>query len=495
MKLFRPRKKWILTAMGLFLTLLILKIVLFFTAKPKITVDYVAEYNSLTYPQNYDPNNNAADDYQRAFNAFVEMPSQVRAATRRPLLESYKKISEKDYLEMLYREPNKLERLIGTLVQVDWPMDFNDADQNALRQWMALNEQAFEFYRTASRKPYYWLERYTKKEDNYIGNILFPEDGNLLDMTEAIIWNAKLNAAEGQFQLAFEDILTCYRAGQQKCKVPSLMTEQFLGLRMKEKSLSAIVSIIDRIKVEPADLIKLQDTLQEEFKKDTYVFDYETEKLILYDKLQRIFVHNHKGTGRLIWSAAKDIISLCGDAYNSVLRKRLFLASLIGPTRNDMVRRIEDTFAVYESAKTDTPWQLHLRDSVYLKKLEASHRSDCKDCFILDRFFPLNFYYPFHKYYWLKAHERATLAIITIHRFKADKGTLPAKLDELVSDGYLQQVPLDPYSDGALVYHIDRDNFILYSIGQNFKDDGGKKDDKSLDDIIFWPVNRTEKRP
>jgi len=58
---------------------------------------------------------------------------------------------------------------------------------------------------------------------------------------------------------------------------------------------------------------------------------------------------------------------------------------------------------------------------------------------------------------------------------------------------------LDPFSDKPLVYKKTDGNFIFYSVGLNFKDDGGqvyrmeegKKprlwDDK-FGDAVFWPV-------
>ena len=71
MKLSRPNKKWILAAIGLLLALFILKIVLFLIAKPKVTVDYVAEYNKMTRPQNYDPSDNAALYCRKAFDGRI----------------------------------------------------------------------------------------------------------------------------------------------------------------------------------------------------------------------------------------------------------------------------------------------------------------------------------------------------------------------------------------------------------------------------------------
>src|ERR1041384_7051810 len=34
-----------------------------------------------------------------------------------------------------------------------------------------------------------------------------------------------------------------------------------------------------------------------------------------------------------------------------------------------------------------------------------------------------------------------------IHQFAADKGKLPQSLDELVSDGYMREVPVDPFTN------------------------------------------------
>jgi len=46
----------LLVVSAVVLTVLIVKAVLFFTAQPKITVNYVVEYNRITLPANYDPN-------------------------------------------------------------------------------------------------------------------------------------------------------------------------------------------------------------------------------------------------------------------------------------------------------------------------------------------------------------------------------------------------------------------------------------------------------
>ena len=61
---------------GAILLLLGIKTALILTDSPKPTVDYVAEYNKITRPANYDPNNDAAGDYQKALDAYVKMPPE-----------------------------------------------------------------------------------------------------------------------------------------------------------------------------------------------------------------------------------------------------------------------------------------------------------------------------------------------------------------------------------------------------------------------------------
>jgi len=91
----------------------------------------------------------------------------------------------------------------------------------------------------------------------------------------------------------------------------------------------------------------------------------------------------------------------------------------------------------------------------------------------------------FYSYHKTRAETEALIAVLAILRYKADTGQFPESLDKLVSNGYLQSVPQDPYSDGPLVYKLTEDNFELYSIGKDFSDDGG----------IIEVVNKARQEP
>jgi hypothetical protein len=160
-----------LIIIGIIAAILVVNAILFFTAKPKVSVNYVAEYNRITLPQNYDPNENAAPYYQKAFDAFVEMPIELQKLTYR-----------------------------------GWLTDFNDTEQALLEKWLASNSQAFEYFKVAADKPYYWLKRQAGK-DNSMLSMTLPELTSLYRLTKALMWHAKQNASKGRSKAAFEDII------------------------------------------------------------------------------------------------------------------------------------------------------------------------------------------------------------------------------------------------------------------------------------------------
>ena len=70
---------------------------------------------------------------------------------------------------------------------------------------------------------------------------------------------------------------------------------------------------------------------------------------------------------------------------------------------------------------------------------------------------------------------RAAIVAIALERWRlAHAGQLPASLFELVPD-YLPAVPADPYDDQPLRYRKLPRGYVVYSIGPDFTDDGGKE--------------------
>jgi hypothetical protein len=88
----------------------------------------------------------------------------------------------------------------------------------------------------------------------------------------------------------------------------------------------------------------------------------------------------------------------------------------------------------------------------------------------------------------------ALIAVIAILQYKAKTGQYPQDLQELVTAGYLEKLPMDPFSGSTLAYRVTGDNFELYSFARDFDDDGGKHTpdwaDEGDGDFVFWPVQK-----
>jgi len=104
----------------------LLKLTLVITAAPTIcvSVDYMEEFNEFSRPPDSDPNENAAPYYEKAFNAFWELP----AVARRPQYPHY-----------------------------PWPEDMNEIELGTAKKCLDLNSETLRYLEQATSKPYYWI--------------------------------------------------------------------------------------------------------------------------------------------------------------------------------------------------------------------------------------------------------------------------------------------------------------------------------------------------
>ena len=82
--------------------------------------------------------------------------------------------------------------------------------------------------------------------------------------------------------------------------------------------------------------------------------------------------------------------------------------------------------------------------------------------------------YPVTERKFLRAQgrRRALMTKLAVLAYRHERGTLPADLAALVPD-YLDSVPEDPFTGQALKYRRSPGGFVVYSVGEDEKDDGG----------------------
>ncbi|MCK5269137.1 MAG: hypothetical protein KAJ46_00075 [Sedimentisphaerales bacterium] len=74
-------------------------------------------------------------------------------------------------------------------------------------------------------------------------------------------------------------------------------------------------------------------------------------------------------------------------------------------------------------------------------------------------------------------------AAIAVRRYQIDNGKVPDTLQDLVPK-YINAVPQDPFSGREMLYKHDQDGYVIYSVGENLKDDGGETEQR--EDVGHW---------
>jgi hypothetical protein len=70
---------------------------------------------------------------------------------------------------------------------------------------------------------------------------------------------------------------------------------------------------------------------------------------------------------------------------------------------------------------------------------------------------------------------RTNLVALAIERYRLANDKLPDRLSELFP-AYLESVPKDPFDGNEIRYRKLETGFVVYSIGEDLSDDGGKEE-------------------
>ncbi|MHC4625058.1 MAG: hypothetical protein ACYS4W_14280 [Planctomycetota bacterium] len=479
----KPRRKRltlariVLLVVGLPLGLLLLKVVLILKGRPTISVDYIAELNRISKAADYDPNNDAAFDYQKAAEVFTRMPPDLFSSSG-----------------WAFRQGN-----------------LDPAELEKVNKWVIANSDALTYLKRGSTKPYLWLKVSAGDKVWYKPAI------DLLGVREMgllLSWHARLELEQARPEVALQDSMVGYKLAQhfagQKWYV------QNVGRALEALTVAQIFYILANTQLGSGRLKSLQQQLEQQMSRKPEP-DFEGAKLFMLDAVQRICTDNGRGNGHMVPSdAAKQLMRsylrhrepLAGQNLPGFLRRYAELArreepsdfavntkivsmAMFGPDRKQMVKGIEDCFEYLEKLRTRTPWQL--RQKGIQPDKDVRGRMACE--LLVHVCGPL---YTVFIEMWQRqqVQDVALVTSIAVLRYKADKGRFPEVLEEPVAAGYLKQLPMDPYSSGSLVYTCFGDDFTLYSLGADFDDDGGLPskwgEGQEGGDQVFWPVERPE---
>ncbi len=380
----------------------------------------------------------------------------------------------------LYVKPSP--ELEGRMKRWDWRLsDCNDADLQLLTPWLVQNKSALDALRrgaaTASYWPVYDANYSDLGDPNFMEDVMNKALPDYRRVVFALRYRIALQAGAGQVGEALDDCLVLQRFAR-ALEGKGLLIEQLVGIALEAFGNDAMLDVLQKPDVPVAALERLQDAMESDFDEDRCIINLDGEKVLWYDRIQRSFTDDGQGGGHAL---RQGFPYAAGDWHDNLLGVLLFDY----PDRREAVAMVEAHFERARDALRATP---NKRQALAGQEEQAGN-------LLLSIVLPA--YDRVSELAWrAKTHEAAAITTVAILRYKSAKGQYPARLDALVEAGLLRALPQDPFASGPLSYRKTPEGFVLYSWGDNRRDDSGRQGTDSdgqprlwqdNGDWVFWP--------
>lgn len=450
--------------------------------KPNGDVDYIAWINERL-SAGVTPDNNAVVDLVRVLGPRPEGADLPRGFFDKlgiapPPLQG-------DYIQDLHRWRRKnglmtdgLEPKLATLETMEWQIVFQqvpfDVRKNpSIAEFLDEHDPLLDRVRLASFKSHWYMPM----EGETVVDCLLPYVQRMRSVARVLQVSAMRHLGAGDVDRAMEDCLTMMRlarlAGRQGCLVEMLVAGAIEGLATQSASL--VVTSGQCSESQLAAFADALDALPPPPGVDKRHF--EMERAMALDSVanvargngEPIAMVNSASGNRLpvkgllggLTRASIDWDQVCVQFNQNYDR----LAALTDEdSREDVQRAIEE----FETElKTDETAVELIGEALYGRGSRSRMVARVG----------ASFYMPALSQMWqvrwrLEAQQEVLKTTVAIERFRLARQRLPESLDELVPD-FLPAVPQDVWSGQPLVCKPGSDNYQVYSLGPNRKDDGG----------------------
>ncbi len=444
-------------ALAALIILLVLYTAWFLSGRPVISTDYLAELNNRVRPV-ADDSLNAAPLYKKAVEMLVDV-------------NDVKELLRSDFY------------------------DANDAQKELIRNWLEKNEASLALVAKASLLPYCWRKYQSDDPDKSLLGVLLPFLTDYRSITYALCWRTWLNAENSNFDSALSDIETSYRFGRHN-KGEKALVEQLVGIAIEGRAFKTTRQILDAYKIPPDTLADFQRRLRLLIDNDNFTMNLQFEKFFISDEIQRCFTESCFGPSHIYPERIMEWADMSQqDDFNPFLRKSLIILQglFTHPDKAASIAAVNTFYKFWEEIAAKTPARLDTEDI----NLDAETDRMTKNNPFLRVFMPA--LGKVNIIAWRnKIDAESTLVILALVRYKQDNGNYTETLDNLVETGYINKIPIDPFSDKPIAYRKTDGDFLLYSWGKNLTDDRGQVEhDKNgkvrfgnEGDWVFWPVEK-----
>ncbi|HEX3726612.1 MAG TPA: hypothetical protein VHV08_10235 [Pirellulales bacterium] len=340
-----------------------------------------------------------------------------------------------------------------------------------------------------------------------------------------LLWvDARLAAADDEGPRVLADLTALVSLSEQLHEPRATAVEQLIGMAIFDVTMELIGQILFEAPtvLDNRQLVALVHCLNSHRDGSASV-DFTAERLTFDDVLQRAYTNDGHGNGRVTphgmkllanyAAAAESITHLCDPTFRgdrlTMAASRVFspgVAFLIGSreeNRQFYTSIMDEMIALYQGPAWQ--WDAEAIDAAERRLKDGiSGMGRLRHCVA-------ELLWPAVEAIYTAAErsaqaQEAAEAIIALRLWKNQHGTWPERLDELVPQ-YLPAVPRDRVDGHELRYVVRDGQAIVYSLGRDRHDDGGRAcknpasatvynyatrqpnlaDDDGPCDLIFWP--------
>jgi hypothetical protein len=385
--------------------------------------------------------------------------------------------------------PHQADELIDNAIEQPWTAKAFPP----LAAWTHESSESLDLILSASERPQFYSPSpsYLNNKEEPLIEALLPGGRMIRDAAQSLAIRAMGSVGDGRLNEAWRDILAIHRLA--RLEAQGTVTEQMMALTVNHIACRATVALLanDALSVELARLIHRDLLSLKEF--DSFAGSLDTwERLIYLDSVLALKDGNIEGwQGVFHLSQSIVTVTRLPADWNVILNRgnefydRIVAAARLprGPGRKASLDKLKsDLDQMFTDAKAGlkgilgmSPQQRgELFSSLTLNLFTADidivlkQQDDANTLIALTRL-------------------AAAVAI-----YRAEHHGYPATLDAL-APGAIDKVPVDAFSGKPFVYKRVGNGFLLYSVGENGRDDGGSNknlkmfEGESYDDALHRP--------
>lgn len=319
--------------------------------------------------------------------------------------------------------------------------------------------------------------------------VLLPHLGEVRVMAQMLALEARLAATEGHSDRATTNLRSMIRIAEQTREIPLLIND-LVAIAIVALAIEDTVRLIHDYPglFSDTNLATLAHAFAGFPSDGQPLARFEGERMIFEDAVQRLYSLNSDGNGVLVSGAFDELMALEGRVPDTTG----VTDTLVGPVAAAVMADRKTALGFYNGAldgllawsnqptwtrgaytdpveALDNPLSRarHLLVSLIMPAFETAVRQGEHVAFVRD----------------------TALVVIAIELHRRREGRLPSTLDELVP-GLLPRVPLDLFTGEPIRYRVEGDSFVVWSVGNDYIDDGGEVDGTNHSQESGWTAGR-----